>query len=483
MKKSWTTSEILEATNGDLLCGEMAHAFADVSIDSRQISGDDLFVAIIGNTHDGHRFVSDVIKSGISGVMINRSRADRQPLDKWKQQGLVCVAVDDTIKSLGDLAAFHRRRSNIQVIAITGSNGKTTTKDMTAAVVARRFTTLSTHGNFNNEIGLPLTLFKLEPKHQWAVLELGTNGPGEIKRLAEICQPDIGVITNIGPAHLEGLGSLEGVMKEKGELLKKIRPNGKAVLNADDPSVVQLRENTANDVLYFGLSEDALIRALSIQEKKDGVSFDLRLPPVTVSVDLKVPGDFMVSNALAASAVGSLLGLSAKEIKAGLEDFKSSRGRMNVINTKKGVHIIDDSYNANPVSMEAAMITLKSMKGDKRGILVAGDMFELGDHAEAMHQKIGSAAARSKINKLYVTGKYAATVAKGAQDEAMDPRDIFAGTKETIFKDMIQRLQSGDWVLVKGSRGMGMEKIVYWLLDWANNSTFTSNGNPFPNEN
>jgi UDP-N-acetylmuramoyl-tripeptide--D-alanyl-D-alanine ligase len=312
---------------------------------------------------------------------------------------------------------------------------------------------------------------------------LGTNGPGEIKRLAEICQPDIGVITNIGPAHLEGLGSLEGVLEEKGELLKKIKPDGKVVLNADDPSVVQLRKKTSADVLYFGLSNDALIRAISIQEKRDGVSFALRLPSTTVSVDLKTPGDFMVSNALAASAVGSLLGLSAREIKAGLEDFRPSRGRMNVLKTKKGVHIIDDSYNANPVSMEAAMITLKSMKGNKRGILVAGDMFELGDHAEAMHQKIGSTAARSDIEKLYVTGEYAAIVAKSAQDAAMDPRDIFTGTMEAIFKDMTKRLQSDDWILVKGSRGMGMEKIVNWLLDWANDSSLTKNGNPCPNEN
>jgi UDP-N-acetylmuramoyl-tripeptide--D-alanyl-D-alanine ligase len=482
MKKSWTTSDILKATNGDLLCGAATHSFANVSIDSRQISEGDLFVAIIGDTHDGHRFVSDVIKSGISGIMINRNRANHQSLDHWKQQGLVCVVVDDTVKSLGDLAAFHRRRSNIQVIAITGSNGKTTTKDMTTAVVARRFATLSTHGNFNNEIGLPLTLFKLEPKHQWAVLELGTNGPGEIKRLAEICQPDIGVITNIGPAHLEGLGSLEGVLKEKGELLSKIKPDGKAVLNADDPSVVQLRKKTSKEVLYFGLSDNALIRAMSIKEKEAGVSFALKLPSAIVSVDLKTPGDFMVSNALAASAVGSLLGLSAREIKAGLEDFRPSRGRMNVLKTKKGVHIIDDSYNANPVSMEAAMITLKCMKGNKRGILVAGDMFELGDYAEAMHQKIGSAAARSDIKKLYVTGEYAATVAKSAQDEAMDPRDIFTGTMEAIFKDMTKRLQSDDWVLVKGSRGMGMEKIVNWLLDWANDSSFTKNGNQYPNE-
>ena len=477
MKKSWMTSDILEATNGDLLCGTVTHAFADVSIDSRQISEDDLFIAIIGNTHDGHRFVSDVVKSGISGIMINRNKANRQSIGQWNQQGLVCVAVDDTVKSLGDLAAFHRRRSNIQVIAITGSNGKTTTKDMTAAVVSRRFTTLSTHGNFNNEIGLPLTLFKLEPRHQWAVLELGTNGPGEIKRLAEICQPDIGVITNIGPAHLEGLGSLEGVMQEKGELLKNIKPNGKAVLNADDPRVVQLRGKTSKDVLYFGLSEDALIRAMSIQKKGDGVSFTLRLPPATVSVNLKLPGDFMVSNALAASAVGSLLGLSAQEVKAGLEDFRPARGRMNVLKTKNGVHIIDDSYNANPVSMEAAMMTLKSMKGNKRGILVAGDMFELGDQAEAMHQKIGSAAARSGITKLYVTGEYAATVAKSARDEDMASGDIFTGTMEEIFKDMAERLQPGDWVLVKGSRGMGMEKIVNWLLDWANDSSFTKSGN------
>jgi MurE/MurF fusion protein len=465
----WTTAEILEATGGNLLSGDLEHSFSGIFIDSRSISLDKLFVAIKGNIHDGHSFTGDVIKHGVRGLLIDRTKTHTLPGEDSMKNGIVCVTVNDTIKALGDLAAFHRKRSSAAVVAITGSNGKTSTRKMTAAVVSRRFSTLSTCGNLNNHIGLPLTLLNLDGDHKWAVLELGMNHPGEIKRLGEICSPDIGVITNIGPAHLEGLGSLDAVMHAKGELLEGITPDGTAVLNADDPRVLHLAQYTSRKVLFFGRSKDARIRALSVKGTETGLCFDLALPEERIPVNLKTPAVFMISNALAAAAVGYLLGLTAGEIKDGLENFKPVTGRMNILKTGRRITIIDDTYNANPDSMKAAINTLRSLKGNHTGILVAGDMLELGEHAESMHRDIGQIAAGSDIAKLYITGEFARTVALGAMDKDMNPLDIFTGTKEQILEDIKYRLGSGDWVLVKGSRGMAMETIVQELLDWANN--------------
>jgi len=457
-KIPWTTAEILEATKGDLLCGDVKHVFEGVSIDSRTISVNELFIAIKGNVHDGHDFASDVMTGGVRGLIISKDDAGTD----WQNKGIVCVAVSDTTKALGDLASFNRRRTDVSVVAITGSNGKTTTKEMTASVVSTRYKTLSTKGNFNNEIGLPLTLLDLKNSHQWAVLELGTNRPGEIDRLGEICIPDIGVITNIGFAHLEGLGSIEGVMNAKGELLKRIKPEGTAVLNADDSRVLYLSTKTSRKVLYFGLSEDARIKALNVNETTTGISFTLVLPEERVPIKLRTSGRFMVSNALAAASVGYIIGLSLEEIKAGLECFQPVKGRINIFDIR-GVHIIDDTYNANPDSMEAAIRILSSLKGNSRGILVAGDMLELGEHAESMHRKIGALFARSNIARLYITGEFAKAVANGARKEDKNLMDIFIGAREEILEDLKKSLLPGDWVLVKGSRAMGMEKIVEGL--------------------
>ena len=464
----WTTAEIFEATKGNLLYGDINRVFAGVSIDSRRIDPDDLFVAIKGDVHDGHSFAGDVIADGVAGLIINKDKAAAMPGQLCQKKGLVCVTVTDTTKALGDLAAFQRQRSNASVVAITGSNGKTTTRTMTAAVVAQCFSTLTTSGNLNNEIGLPLTLLNLNPHHQWAVVELGINRPGEIERLGEICSPKIGLITNIGPAHLEGLGSIDAVMRAKGELLTKIKPAGTAVLNADDPKLLQLADQTSANVVLFGLSKNAQIRGRSIRKKGLGLSFTLQMPSESISIDIETPGRFMVSNALAAAAVGYLLGASARQIKTGLESFVPVQGRLNIHKTHKGIYIIDDTYNANPGSMSAAIETLKSLKGDGRGVMVVGDMLELGQHSESLHYKIGILCAKSKISRIYATGKFAESVAAGAREEDMDSGNIILGTKEAIYESIIGWLDPGDWVLVKGSRSMAMEKIAEKLLEWAN---------------
>ena len=464
----WTTAEILEATEGNLLCGDIDRVFAGVSIDSRRIAPDELFVAIKGDVHDGHSFAGDVIADGVGGLIINQDKATASPGQLCQKKGLVCVTATDTTKALGDLAAFQRQRSNVSVVAITGSNGKTSTREMTTAVVAQCFRTLATSGNLNNEIGLPLTLLNINPDHQWAVVELGMNRPGEIGRLAELCRPDIGMITNIGPAHLEGLGSIDAVMRAKGELLTKIKPDGTAVLNADDPKLMQLADKTPANVVLFGLSKNAQIRGQSIIEKELGLSFTLQMPSESVAIDLATSGNFMVSNALAAATVGYLLGASAAKIKTALESFQPVKGRLNLLQTSKKINIIDDTYSANPGSMSAAIQTLRSLKGDNRSVLVAGDMLELGEHSESLHAKIGALSARSGVSRIYVTGKFAESLAAGARDEDMDSGNIIIGSKDEIVTDLASWLDSGDWVLVKGSRSMAMENVVEKLLEWAN---------------
>ena len=460
----WTTADVLEATRGHFLCGRREQSFAGIGIDSRQMAPDKFFVAIKGEAHDGHAFIADVLKQKVQGVMVAQERVPEMPTDQWNAQGIVGIAVENTIFALGQLARYHRQRAGVSVVAITGSNGKTTTRSMMTAVVSRKYATLSTTGNLNNEIGLPLTLFRLSPNHQWAILELGMNHPGEMGRLGRICMPEIGVITNIGPAHLEGLKSIEGVRQAKGELLQTIVTGGTAVLNADDPHLVQLAEQTDRPVLFFGLADHAQVRAMDIKESTAGLVFTLVLPDDRLTVELPTHGRFMIFNALAAAAVGHQIGLSAQEIKAGLEIFRPVAGRLNLRHTPTGVTIIDDTYNANPGSMRAAIETLQALKGPQRGILVAGDMLELGTQAEQLHIEIGSWAAGHAVERLYLTGAFASQVAAGAQAQGLPVADIYIGSQEEILTDLLAWLQPGDWVLVKGSRGMHMENIVKGLL-------------------
>ena len=466
----WTTREILDATSGELLGGDQDRLFSGVSIDSRKIFPSDVFFAISGDTHDGHGFASAVADQGVRGLVISRNKAGQMPIADWQANNVVCIAVADTTKALGDLAAFNRRRANASVVAITGSNGKTTTRQLIAGVLVRQYRTLATVGNFNNQIGLPLTLLGLSPGHQWAVVELGTNNPGEIARLTEICSPDIGVITNIGPAHLEGLGSLDGVMREKGDLIKGLGRDGKVVLNADDPRVLKLARETKNEVLLYGRSPDAAIRAQEVKEGAQAISFLLIFGQERIAVRLNSPGHFMVSNALAAAAAGYLLGLSAATVKKGLETFRPMAGRMNIFHLPNKVHILDDTYNANPDSMTAALAALNQMGAAGRRIFVAGGMLELGPQAPELHSDIGALAARSRIHRLYAHGEFAAALAAGAQKQGMLPADAITGSREEIIADLKDWLQPGDWVLVKGSRGMAMEKVVDGLKKWAEES-------------
>jgi UDP-N-acetylmuramoyl-tripeptide--D-alanyl-D-alanine ligase len=458
---AWTGRDILAATGGERACGDPARRFTAIGIDSRTLSAGQVFVAIRGETHDGHRYAPDVVAAGGRGLILARDALSAPRLDDWQAAGVFCVAVDDTLRALGDLARFHRRRNPARVVAITGSNGKTTTRAMTAAVLARRHAVIATRGNFNNAVGLPLSLFALAPAHDWAVFEIGTNHPGEIDRLAEICQPDLGVITNIGPAHLEGLGSLEGVREAKGELLARLAPGGRAALNADDPQVMLLAGRCGPPPLLFGLSEAAAVRAEDLRCDGGGLVFRLRLPGGDEApVRLAVGAAFMATNALAAAAAGWHAGLSAADIAAGLAAFTPVAGRMTRLVTGRGVVIIDDSYNANPASVAAALGALALQRQGGRTVAVLGEMRELGNRAAALHRQVGMETAAAGIDRLCTTGPLADEVAAGAREKGMPGACIQVGAKDEIVAELSAWLAPGDTVLVKGSRAAAMETLV-----------------------
>jgi UDP-N-acetylmuramoyl-tripeptide--D-alanyl-D-alanine ligase len=463
----WTPEQVLTATGGSLISGSAGTAFAGIGIDSRTIDPDHLFVAIAGESHDGHRFVADVLDRGIKGVVVADGQVANMPMARMAAGSIACIAVSDTTRALGELARFNRNRGNLKVLAITGSNGKTSTRMLMDQVISKTFSTLSTSGNLNNHIGLPLTLFRLTPGHQAAVLELGMNHAGEITRLGCICEPDVGVITNVGQAHLEGLGTIENVARAKGELLHTIRPGGSIILNADDPRVVALSDSVDRPVVYFGTTDRAQVRSDDIHLTESGMAFTLVTPSGRIPVTLATPARVMVSNALAAAAAGEVMGVHLDLIQAGLEAFRAQPGRMDIRVLGGDIRLVDDTYNANPGSMVAAIETLASMHGRRRTIAVLGDMLELGAQSAVLHREIGRAAGDAHIDQLYVAGNFASALADGAMDRQMKAERIFCGTKEAIIQQLNHQLQDGDMILVKGSRGMTMEEVVEAIVSWA----------------
>lgn len=457
----WSTDDILKATGGHPLTPCGARVFADIAIDSRNIRPDALFVAIRGTVHDGHGFVADVVAKGVKGLVIETGRPLDPTFSALADNGVTVIGVVDTTTALGDLAAYHRRRMPAAVAAITGANGKTTTRAMTAAVLERHLPTLATPGNRNNQIGLPLTLLKLKAHHRWAVLELGMNHPGEIRYLGGIAAPDLGLITNIGPVHLEGLGSIEGVFKAKSELIETISSRGWMVLNADDPMTPRLKALCRTSVFRFGVAPTADLRADGVVRTADGFAFTLRLPGGdAVPVTLRAVGEFMVANAMAAASIAHLAGIPGRTIAEGLQAFSPVSGRMALIHTPGGVHLLDDTYNANPTSMSAALKALRRLGAGGRTFAVLGDMLELGSASADLHRDLGGCAARCGLTGLFATGRFAEDLARGARQEKMAPDRIRIGSKAALTRQLEETLAPGDWVLVKGSRGMRMETVV-----------------------
>lgn len=478
---AWTTAQLLEATGGRLLSGDPAAVFSDIVTDTRTVSPGAAFVALRGERFDAHDFLDKAVERGAGALILREDCATLSPSGGWSD-GVARIAVPDTLAALGAMAAWHRRRMSVAVAAITGSNGKTTTRAMTDAVLSQRFRVMATQGNLNNEVGLPLTLFRLRAEHEWAVVEMGMNHAGEIRRLTRMARPDIGVITNIGPAHIGELGSMDAIMEAKGELVAELPAGAKAVLNADDDRcriLARRHDRSGNGaVIFFGRSADAGVRAEDVREEADGVSFDLVMgmngKTERVRVALAAAGEFMVSNALAAAAVGGLAGLMPDEVARGLALARPVAGRLVVLPTPAGVTFIDDTYNANPESVKAALSTLVRRAGKHRAMAVLGDMFELGEAAGRLHREVGRHAGGLGLFRLVVVGPHGAELAEGARMAGMAADRVIVADHEEAVEFLSALLADGDWVLVKGSRGMVMEKVLTPLRRWAGDATLST---------
>lgn len=457
--KELTIREIMEAADARLItAGEpgqvMERKVSHVTQDSREVRQGSLFVPMKGEKRDGHDFIAQCFAQGAAACF---SEKEIVPQDN----GAVLL-VENTKKALLDLAGYHRNRFQIPVIGITGSVGKTTTKDMAASVLSRKYKTLWTQGNYNNDIGVPLTLLRLEGYHQAAVIEMGMNHFGEIARLAGIVRPGIGVISNVGVAHIENLGSREGILRAKCEMFGGMGEGGTAILNADNDMLRTLEGKLPQKTVWFGL-EDRGGRKPDIyadgirQEGLEKTACVIHTPQGSIAVAVPMPGKHMVLNALSAAAVGLELGLSLEEIKAGIEGFTPTKNRMDIIYGKNGITILNDVYNANPVSMKASLDILAAAPGRKAAVL--GFMGELGEFAPAMHREVGEYAAKCGVHILFCIGRYTDEMAAGAKAAGCENVFYFSEQAEFLEKGL-SLLQKGDTVLVKASRSMELEKTV-----------------------
>lgn len=452
-----TIGEIVEATKGQTMTGSLTDTVTGISTDSRTLKKGQLFFALHGENHDGHRYLDSVFEKGASGAVVDRDVSSGM---------LNIVRVKDTQRALGDLAQYWRRRFSIPVVAVTGSNGKTTTKDMIAAVLATRYRVLKTEGNFNNLIGLPLTLFRLTPQDEVAVLEMGMNRAGEIDRLAEIGEPKVGVITNVARAHLEGLGSLAHIVRAKAELLGRLPKEGVAVLNKEDSSYPQLKKSSRSRVVTFGARKGSTVRWMSSQTNLlKGMSFSALVHEKKSSFKIHLLGRHNISNALSAIAVGDYFGIPLKEIKKALSAFQSASKRMEVVSKARGIDLINDCYNANPDSVKASLQFLlefqKQRRHKRRLFIILGDMLELGPSAALLHREVGREVARAKAGFLVAVGEHAKAVVQGAIKGGLSPKKgIFFRDVETAIPTIREHLKPKDLVLIKGSRGMKMERVA-----------------------
>lgn len=423
-----------------------------VAIDSRKVEPGFLFVPIKGARVDGHTFIPQVMENGALCTLTEQALGE-VPYSY--------ILVESCEQALKDLAEHYRKALDIKVVGVTGSVGKTSTKEMIASVLAQKYSVLKTAGNFNNEIGLPLTIFNIKEEHEVAVLEMGISEFGEMTRLAKMARPDICVITNIGLCHLENLGDRDGILKAKTEMFTYKMPDATIVLNGDDDKLATVKEWEGYKPIYFGLNakEDAFADQIQSHSLK-GTACTLHLHDETVSVHIPIPGHHMVYNAMAGALVGLELGLTLEEIKAGIESLVPVSGRNNLIETES-LLIIDDCYNANPISTKASIDVLAT--ADTRKVAILGDMFELGVNERMLHREVGEHAAEKEIDVVICIGTLSEETAKGA--EVSKGQVLHFDTKEAFLEQSQKLLQKGDAVLIKASHGMAFAELVERLKE------------------
>lgn len=449
---AFTLQEVEKATGGRLLYPVVDDSvFSQVETDTRAITEGALFVALKGETFDGHDYVLQAKERGAAGAVVAEDRPE------YKQEGFAVVIVTDTRKAYQDLARFHRRRFSIPVIAVTGSVGKTSTRSMIAAVLSQKYRVLQTEKNFNNEIGLPKTLLQLTPEHKACVVEMGMRGLGQIAELAAIAEPDIGVVTNVGKSHIELLGSQDNIARAKSELVRALSEDGVAILNQDDSYVAAMADLCRGKVVGYGIESNAAIRASRVVCSEKGLRFACRCFDQVMDIHMPLIGSHNVYNALAAIAVGRVLGLTEHQLQKGLSEYRGMPMRQELIHLGEYT-FINDAYNANPASMSEALKSLALLtKGRK--IAVLGGMLELGDWTVREHEKIGAEAAELGLDALITMGSPASYIADAARKNGLGA--VYTAQDHAGAADCLRQIiQPGDTVLLKGSRGFAMEKIL-----------------------
>jgi UDP-N-acetylmuramoyl-tripeptide--D-alanyl-D-alanine ligase len=467
----FTIREIIEATKGSLVQPGAFAAVGGVTTDSRTCQAGDLFIPLKGENFDGHRFIPGALQRGARGLLVETNNIEQAGaiVSQVIPPEVTVIGVPDTLEALGDLAHAWRRRFAIPVVALTGSCGKTTTKEMTAAVLSRAFRVLKNTMNLNNLIGLPQTLLELDPGFTAAVVEMGMNRFGEIHRLTRIAAPTVGLLLNAHPAHTEGVGDLEGVARAKAELMVALVPSATLVYNADDPLLAPRAREFPGRTLSFGLTPGADVQAhdrrtylaYGVQCQSAAISFRGQSWPLT----LPAAGEHMLMNALAAIAVGLCLGLAPEAAAAALAGFKPVARRSQVETLASGVNLLNDCYNANPGSMAVALRTLAELRQKGRLAAALGDMLELGEQSAAAHRDLGRLAALIGLELLVIYGNFKQDVAAGALEAGLSPfRVATVATREEGAMVLKEFLQPGDWLLVKGSRSMHMEGLIELLV-------------------
>jgi UDP-N-acetylmuramoyl-tripeptide--D-alanyl-D-alanine ligase len=449
----WIAADIVEAVEGTLTCGSPETEIHGISTDTRSVRGGDLFIALEGERHDGHDFVAEAAGKGAAAVMVSESRA------VVVEPEVATLAVPDTLNALQKFARWHRLAFQGPVIGITGSCGKTTVKELIAAVLGVRFQIARTPLNFNNEIGVPLSVLGISDRAEVAVIELGTNAPGEISLLCDIAKPNRALITNIGRAHLEGFGTVEAVAEEKGTLVKSLDEQGTFYVNADDPFCAKIARDFPGKCVTFGEGADAQWRVVMFKMGLDGTPSTFTVEPLGLFTT-RLFGRHSILNAATAAVIGKDFGLSANEIQEGLSKAELPPMRMRMVN-KGGRTFLNDAYNANPESMRAATEALVSWQSAGRKIAVIGDMLELGEAAVSEHKELGEFMASAGVDALIVLGQFAQQVAEGASKGGLTGAAVNVGGDHAEVARLLAEVSaSGDVILVKGSRGAAMEKVL-----------------------
>jgi UDP-N-acetylmuramoyl-tripeptide--D-alanyl-D-alanine ligase len=449
---------ICEWTGGSLLAGAPDALARGTRIDSREVAAGELFVAIVGPNHDAHRFVPEVLAKGVVGVLIQRG-ASEQTLVPGRA---FVIEVEDTTTALADFARGHRAPFEGPVVGITGSNGKTTTKELCTAILEQQGPTLATRGNLNNNFGVPLTLLRRREEDVYAVVEMGMNHRHEIAHLCRIASPTIGVLTNVGTAHIEFLGSREAIAEEKGDLLASLPASGTAVVGRDEPLALAQAQRTHARVLAFGRDPRADLRASRIRFLAEGAFvFDFESPFGRAELRVEGLAETMIENSLAAAGGALAAGASLDAVVRGLARYAGVAGRMQPRTLRSGILAIDDTYNANPQSMQAALETLARLEQKGRRFAVLGRMGELGAQAEVAHRELGRQVAGLRIDELFVLGSGAAMIATGAREAGM-PRERVHLEEDAaaLAKRIASRASAGDRVLFKGSRSARVENVI-----------------------